>query len=220
MNGREEKLFEKYKGLIISIAKRFGGRGVSMEELFQIGCVGFLKAVNGFDKNFGTQFSTYAVPYITGEIKRFFRDNGQIKVSRAVKSLYIKICAVRDRYVKEFGDEPSVTKIAELLGEDRESVASAILAGASVSSIYGEDGKINEEILKIGSEEQSEICERITLNEAINSLSPKLKNIIEKRYFLQMTQAQIAEEMNTSQVQISRLEKKAIMMLRERIALN
>ncbi len=220
MGARAELLFEQYKGLIISIAKRFIGRGVGMDDLFQIGCVGFLKAAEGFDESFGTQFSTYAVPYITGELKRFFRDNGQVKVSRSIASLNIKICAVRDRYVKEFGDEPSVGEISEILKEDRENVASAILAGASVLSIYDSDGKINDEILKIASEEQSEICDRLSLSDAINSLAPNLKNIIIKRYFKQMTQTQIADELNLSQVQISRLEKKAISMLKKKLVIN
>ena len=220
MNDNKEMLFEKYKGLILSIAKRFCGRGVSMAELFQIGCVGFLKAAEGFDPSFGTQFSTYAVPYITGELRRFFRDDGQVKVSRTIKTLYMKICAFREKYIKEYGDEPSVAVIADILDTDCESVASAILAGSSVSSIYDENGKINESVLKMESGDQNEICEKISLNEAMTSLSPRLREIIEKRYFMHMTQSQIAEEIGTSQVQVSRLEKKALTQLRKELSMN
>lgn len=213
-----EQLFESHKGLIISIAKRFTGRGVSMEELFQIGCVGFLKAAEGFDFDYGTKFSTYAVPFITGELKRFFRDDGQIKVSRSIKTLYIKICAVRDSYIKNNGKEPCVSELAKLLETDEESISQAMLCANAVSSIYGEDGKISPAVLKIEDTGPDSICDRISLGEAMDSLSPKLRSVVEKRFFMHMTQAQVAKELDTSQVQVSRFEKKALAQLREALS--
>lgn len=212
INVDREELFEKYKGLIYSIAKRFYGRGTDFEELFQIGCVGFLKAVNGFDESFNTQFSTYAVPFITGELKKHFRDDGRIKVSRSIKSIYIRACKVKDDYIKKHGFEPTVSYIAEKIGENIENVAEAFLAAAPISSIYEEDGSLKNSVLKIETSQES-LCEKLSLKQALDKLSPKLYEVIEKRYFSHMTQSQTAEILGTNQVQISRLEKKALLYL-------
>lgn len=210
----KEKLFESHRGLILSIAKRFSGRGVGMDELFQIGCVGFLKAAEGFDKNFGTKFSTYAVPFIVGEIKKFFRDDGQVKVSRSVKSLYFKICSVREGYVKKHGSEPQISEIADELGIDRESVTQALLSQSQVFSIYDESGKINDSVLMAADEPAEDICDKISIHQAIKRLPPHLMFVVEKRYFMHMTQSSVAEALDTSQVQVSRFEKKALELLR------
>lgn len=214
LNEKKELLFESHRGLILSIAKRFLGRGVSMEELFQIGCVGFLKAEAGYDKNFGTKLSTYAVPFIIGEIKRFLRDDGQIKVSRSVKSLYFKICGVRDKHIKDHGKEPQISQIAEELGVDMESVSQALLAQSQVFSIYDESGKVNDSVFNIKEDSSEDICDKISLEQAIKKLPEMFYQVIEKRYFMNMSQVQVAKEMGTSQVQISRFEKKAIELLR------
>lgn len=207
-------LFEKYKGLIYSIAKRFCGRGEDIFELFQIGCVGFLKAVNGFDESFNTQFSTYAVPYIAGEIKRHFRDGGQIKVSRNLKRIYIKSNEVKERYVKQYGCEPSVSYIAEKTGEKAEDVAQAFLALMPVSSIYDDDGKIRGEVMEKQTGFAESVCEKLSVEQAMKRLQTNLFEVIEKRYFQHMTQGEIAKQMNTSQAQVSRMEKKALSILR------
>lgn len=211
----KEQLFESHKGLIISIAKRFSGRGVGMDELFQIGCVGFLKAADGYDESFGTKFSTYAVPFIAGEIKKFFRDDGQIKVSRSVKSLYIKICVVKESYIKKHGREPQVSEISEQLGVGDEDIWQAMLSMSPVCSIYNEDGAVCDAVLKIEENVSESICEKLSLDTALKALPPLLYQVVEKRYFMHMTQSQVAEILNTSQVQISRFEKKALGLLRE-----
>ncbi len=210
----KEALFNAHKGLILSIAKRFSGRGVSIEELFQIGCVGFLKATAGYEKNYGTKLSTYAVPFIMGEIKKFFRDDGQIKVSRSVKTLYLKICAVKDGYIKQYGTEPDVSYIAQIQKVSPEDVWQALLSMSHVSSIYDEDGRVTDTVLKVSDNSQENICDRISIEEALKKLPPMLLAVIQKRYFLNMTQSQTAKILNTNQVQISRLEKKAIALLK------
>ncbi len=216
IKAENELLFETHRGLIISVAKRFSGRGIDTEELFQLGCVGFLKAAKGYDKSFNTKFTTYAVPFIAGEIRRFFRDDGQIKISRSVKNLYFKICAAREAYIKKHGEEPSINALSEILGEDKESISYALLSSNSVSSIYTDDGSINDSVLKIEDKEENTI-DKITLEDAMSSLPEKYKDIIIKRYTLNMTQADVAKTLNTSQVQISRFEKKALSLLRQRL---
>ena len=211
------ELFEQHKGLIYGIARKFLGRGMDLEELFLIGFVGFLKAVNGFDESFNTKFSTYAVPYIAGEIKRSFRDGGQIKVSRLTKSLYIKICRQKDKFIKEYGTEPTVNQLAESLGEKKEDIAQAILAATPVSSIYDDEGKINPAVLKIEAVTQENICEKLSLSQALLNMPANLYDVIEKRYFKHMTQAQVAGLIGTNQVQVSRLEKKALAFLRNEL---
>ena len=209
-----EDLFNAHKGLILSIVKRFTGRGVSTEELFQIGCVGFLKAARGYKKEYGTKLSTYAVPFIMGEIKKFFRDDGQIKVSRSVKALYLKICTVKEAYIKQFGTEPDVLYIAEKLDVSPEDVWQAVLSMSGVASIYDEDGKVTDSVLKVLDNSQENICDRISIEEALKKLPPLLFDVIQKRYFLNMTQSQVAKILNTGQVQISRLEKRAVLILK------
>ena len=210
----KEDLFNSHKGLILSIAKRFSGRGVSIEELFQIGCVGFLKAVDGYETNYGTKLSTYAVPFIMGEIKKFFRDDGQIKVSRSVKTLYLKICAIKDSYIKQYGAEPEMSYIAQMLDVKTEDVWQAVLSMSQVTSIYDEDGKVCDSVLKVLDNSQENICDRISIKNALEKLPPNLFEVIKKRYFLNMTQNQVAKTLNTNQVQVSRLEKKAILALK------
>lgn len=214
IKAENELLFETHRGLIISVAKRFSGRGIDTEELFQLGCVGFLKAAKGYDKSFNTKFTTYAVPFIAGEIRRFFRDDGQIKISRSVKNLYFKVCAAREAYIKKHGEEPGINALSEILGEDKESISYALLSSNSVSSIYTDDGSINDSVLKIEDKEENTI-DKITLEDAMSSLPEKYKDIIIKRYTLNMTQADVAKTLNTSQVQISRFEKKALSLLRQ-----
>ena len=210
-----EQLVTENSGLIWSVARRFMGRGAEADDLYQLGCVGFLKAVEGFDLDFGTQFSTYAVPKIAGEIRRFLRDDGAIKVSRSLKEQAYVIHTVRSRLAMTLGREPTVLEIADQTGLAPEEIALAENATASTESIYkqsGEDGFSLENILSDTESEES-IVEKISLRQAIEKLPEREKNVIELRYFHGLTQERASKVLGVSQVQISRIEKKALQSL-------
>lgn len=210
-----ERLVTENSGLIWSVARRFLGRGAEADDLYQLGCVGFLKAVEGFDLDFGTQFSTYAVPKIAGEIRRFLRDDGAIKVSRSIKEQAYVIHTVRSRLAVTLGREPTIMEIAEQTGMAPEEIALAENATASTESIYkqsGEDGFSLENILSDTESEES-MVERISLRQAIEKLPEREKNVIKLRYFHGLTQERASKVLGVSQVQISRIEKKALQSL-------
>lgn len=210
-----ERLVTENSGLIWSVARRFMGRGAEADDLYQLGCVGFLKAVEGFDLDFGTQFSTYAVPKIAGEIRRFLRDDGAIKVSRSIKEQAYVIHTVRSRLAVTLGREPTIMEIAEQTGMAPEEIALAENATASTESIYkqsGEDGFSLENILSDTESEES-MVERISLRQAIEKLPEREKNVIKLRYFHGLTQERASKVLGVSQVQISRIEKKALQSL-------
>ena len=210
------QLIEENSGLVWSIAKRYIGRGVDTEDLYQLGCLGFLKAVEGYDPDFGTQFSTYAVPKIAGEIRRFLRDDGSIKVSRCIKERASAIKITRQRLAAQLEEEPTLSQIAAELGLTIEEVAEAEMATASMESIHkenGEGGFTLEDVLTTGSAEE-EMVERIALKEAVCSLADRERNVIALRYYRGATQDQCAKILGVSQVQISRIEKKALQTLR------
>lgn len=212
-----ERLIIENSGLIWSVARRYFGRGVDPDDLYQLGCVGFLKAVQGFDLQFGTMFSTYAVPKIAGEIRRFLRDDGTVKVSRTLKEQSASIKAVRHRLTGALHREPTIGEISAELGLTPEEIAVAETATASTESIQretGDDGFTLEDVLSTEGEEERMI-ERIALREAIARLPEKEQMVINLRYFHGLTQDKVAKILHVSQVQISRLEKRALGWLRE-----
>ena len=213
----KEDLVSENAGLIWSVAKRFIGRGTDPEDLYQLGCVGFLKAVEGFDLEFGTQFSTYAVPKIAGEIRRFLRDDGAVKVSRSIKEQSAAIKAARNRLTSALGREPSVLEIARQTGFTPEEIALAETATAATESIQketGDEGFSLEDVLT-DTESEERMVEKIALRQAIASLPEREQTVIKLRYFHGLTQQRVAKVLDVSQVQVSRIEKKAIAMLRE-----
>lgn len=215
--GAKEALVVENSGLIWSIAKRFVGRGVDMDDLYQLGCLGFIKAIDGFDLNFGTQFSTYAVPKISGEIRRFLRDDGTVKVSRGIKEKAAIIKIARNQLLQENGCEPTVQQIAEVTGFELEDIAVAESATAAVESIQqenGEDGFTLESVLT-NTESEEVLLERIALQQGIGKLPERDGLVIKLRYFHGLTQQQVSKLLDVSQVQVSRIEKKALCRLRE-----
>ncbi len=212
-----ETLVTENAGLIWSVARRFLGRGAELEDLYQLGCLGFLKAVEGFDLNFGTQFSTYAVPKISGEIRRFLRDDGAVKVSRSIKEQAATIKSTRNRLTAALGREPTILEISRQTGFSPEEIAMAETATAATESIQretGEEGFSLENILT-DTESEERMVEKIALRQAIEALPEREKMVIQLRYFHSLTQQQVAKVMEVSQVQVSRIEKKAIGNLRE-----
>lgn len=203
-------------GLIWSIARRYFGRGVEPDDLYQLGCVGFLKAVQGFDFSYGTCFSTYAVPKIAGEIRRFLRDDGVLKVGRSIREQAQMLYSARDRLRQELGREPVVSELSEATGLTVEEIAQTELATDTPESLQQEtaDGLTLEGV--IGTEAPEEgLVERIALRESINRLPERERMTILLRYFKGLTQQQTARILGVSQVQISRLERKALQHLRE-----
>lgn len=213
----KEQLLNENTGLIWSITKRYFGRGTDTEDLYQLGCLGFLKAVDGFDSAYGTQFSTYAVPKISGEIRRFLRDDGSIKVSRVLKERAFVIGAARNKLAASLGREPSISEISELTGISQEEIAEAETATAateSMQSTIGDDGFSLEKILADPKNEET-LLEELTLQEAIRTLPERENLVIKMRYFHGLTQARVASVLAVSQVQVSRIEKKALSHLKE-----
>lgn len=213
----KEMLVTENTGLIWSVARRFIGRGAEADDLYQLGCLGFLKAVEGFDLQFGTQFSTYAVPKIAGEIRRFLRDDGVVKVSRGIKERSAAIKTARNQLISALGREPTVLEISHQTGFTAEEIAIAESATANVESIQqasGEDGFTLENVLTDTESEES-LLERISLRQAIEKLPEREATVIKLRFFHGLTQDRVSKVIQVSQVQVSRIEKKALMLLRE-----
>lgn len=216
-------LTEKNMGLVHSIAARFKNRGVEMEDLVQIGCIGLLKAIDKFDLSYDVKFSTYAVPMITGEIKRFLRDDGMVKVSRSLKEMAAKAYALREQLILEKGREPQIEELAKELGVSREELVLAMDSQGQVESlqktIYQSDG--NEislgERLPQEENQQEKVVNRMFLEQALNMLDKKERELIYLRFFQDRTQSSIAGELGMSQVQVSRMEKKILKRLREKL---
>lgn len=212
-----ERLIEENSGLIWSIARRFFGRGTEADDLYQLGCVGFLKAISGFDESFGTQFSTYAVPKISGEIRRFLRDDGAIKVSRGIKEQAQQIKNARTQLEQKLGREPYLSELSEETGFTPEEIAFAETATGPAESLQreaGDEGFTLEHILTDADGEEK-MLESITLKLAVEKLPEKEKKTVFLRYYHGMTQDKAAKILGVSQVQVSRLEKKAMEHLRE-----
>ena len=207
-----ELLLEENSGLVWAVVRRFLGRGVETDDLYQLGCLGFLKAVDGFDPEFGTQFSTYAVPKIAGEIRRFLRDDGAVKVSRGIKERAATIKTARSQLIGELGREPTVSEIADRTGITPEDIAMAEMATANIESIHqqtGEEGFTLESVLTDTKSEDT-MLEKIALDQAISCLSEREGTVIRLRYFHGLTQERTAKVLQVSQVQVSRIEKKAL----------
>jgi len=212
-----ERLVTENSGLIWSVARRYLGRGAEADDLYQLGCLGFLKAVEGFDLNFGTQFSTYAVPKIAGEIRRFLRDDGAIKVSRTIKEQAVTIRTARNQLILSLGREPTVNELSEKTGLSPEEIAFAETATSATESIQkenGEDGFSLEDVLT-DTESEEKIVEKISLRQAIERLPQRDATVIKLRYFHGLTQERVAKVLCVSQVQVSRIEKKALSALRD-----
>ena len=212
-----EILVNENSGLIWSVARRFIGRGAEADDLYQLGCLGFLKAIEGFDLSYGTQFSTYAVPKIAGEIRRFLRDDGAVKVSRGIKERAATIKTVRNQLLHTLGREPTINEIAEKSGFTIEEIATAETATATVESMQqesGEDGFTLENILT-DTETEDVLLEKISLRQAISRLAEREAHVIRLRYFHGLTQERVSKVLGVSQVQVSRIEKKALQRLKE-----
>lgn len=207
------KMIEENIGLVHSIAKRFTGRGVDYEDLFQTGCIGLIKAVDNFDESKGFRFSTYAVPVIMGEIRRIFRDGGAIKVSRALKEKSVKAQLLRERFAKKELREPTVGELSEMLGCDMDETAEILNVINPMLSLdsFG-DG--SDETLDVPFDDREEIFDKISLSQVMDKLSDEERFIIDSRYFKGRTQSETAEKLGVSQVQISRKEKEILKKLR------
>ncbi len=215
-----ERLITENSGLIWSVARRFLGRGTEADDLYQLGCLGFLKAVEGFDLEFGTQFSTYAVPKIAGEIRRFLRDDGAVKVSRSIKEQAVTIRTMRNQLTTALGREPTLLEISRQTGFSPEEIALAENATAATESINrqtGEDGFSLENILT-DTESEENLVEKISLRQAIETLPERERTVIKLRYYHGLTQERTSKVIGVSQVQVSRIEKKAIETLRSFMA--
>lgn len=218
--GATEILVEENSGLVWSVARRFLGRGTEAEDLYQLGCLGFLKAVEGFDLEYGTQFSTYAVPKIAGEIRRFLRDDGAVKVSRSLKEQAAAIHSARNRLTSALGREPTIQEISRQTGLSPEDIALAETATAATESIQrelGDEGFSLENVLT-DTESEENMVEKIALRQAVEALPQRERMVIQLRYFHSLTQQRVAQIIDVSQVQVSRIEKKALGMLRELMA--
>ena len=212
------RLIEENGGLIWSVVRRYYGRGAEPEDLYQLGCLGFLKAVRGFDPAFGCQFSTYAVPKIAGEIRRFLRDDGAVKVSRGLKERAGAVRAARERLAARLGREPALSELAAETGLEPEEIAAAQEAGLPVASLQSETGEglTLESVLGDGGMEEG-IVEREALRSAVAALPERERRVILLRYYRGMTQEGAARILGVSQVQVSRIERRAVEQLRRKL---
>ncbi len=212
-------LVSENSGLIWSIARRFFGRGCDPEDLYQLGCVGFIKAVRGYDPAFGTRFSTYAVPKIAGEIRRFLRDDGPVKVSRSTRETGVRLLWVKTELEAKLGREARLSELAAASGMSPEEIAVCELAASPVQSLQqpiGDDGFSLESTIG-GESIENTIVERTALRSALRELPERERTVLLLRYYRGMTQEKVARALEVSQVQISRIERRAIGMLRDKI---
>ena len=220
-NGSKEdmtKLIEDNSRLVWSIVRRFNGRGYDIEDLYQIGSIGLIKAIQRFDTSFEVRLSTYAVPYILGEIKRFIRDDGPIKISRSIKELNIKIIELQKEYLNKYGKEITLEQLAKELKTSKEDIARALDSARPVNSIEDSqyrDNKTDKTIslidqLSSGKDEENEITNRITIKKLISELKDNEKEVILLRYYKGKTQMQVAKILGITQVQVSRIERKVL----------
>lgn len=215
---RRSAFIENNLGLVHSCAGRFRGRGIEYDDLYSAGCMGLVKAYDGFDESRGVCFSTYAVPVILGEIKKLFRDGGTVKVSRSLKELGLRVNAAREQYLKLCGAEPTVSQLAEQLGESLEMVTLAIRAAMPAVSLTPEDGEdagLQTDIPVESPEE--ELADRISLGEVLDSLPEQDRQLIRLRFYANRTQSETAKLLHTTQVQISRRERKILKLMRARL---
>lgn len=219
-----EKIITNNSGLVWSIVNRFLGRGYSKEELYQIGCIGLIKAIQRFDVEFEVKISTFAVPYIMGEIKRFLRDDGPIKISRSIKELGIKIREIQRDYLMKNGKDIKISEIAKILNTKVEDIAQALEASKPLDSIdeeiyEGDDTQSKISKISNNKDEMGELVNKITIRDLIKGLEKREQEIILLRYYKQKTQNEVAKTLGISQVQVSRIEKKILMQMREKIVI-
>ena len=228
-NGSKEhmtQLIENNNGLIWSIVRRFSGRGYEIEDLYQIGSIGFIKAIQRFDTSFEVRLSTYAVPYILGEIKRYIRDDGPIKVSRSIKELNVKIVELQKEYFNKKGKEISLEEISKELRISKEEITMALDSTRPVDSIEEAQYRDNKtdktvsilEKISTGVDEQTEITNKIAIKNLISELEDKEKEIIMLRYYKQKTQMQVSKILGITQVQVSRIERKILDNMRKKLS--
>ena len=211
-----ERVLTENMGLIWSVVRRFYGRGVEPDDLYQLGCLGFLKAVRGFDLGYGTQFSTYAVPKIAGEIRRFLRDDGPVKVERSLRERALSVCGVREKLCAELGREPVLSELSEATGFAPEELAELELAIAPPDSLQRETGEgMTLENLLAAEQGEDGMVERIALRAGVDALPERERMTILLRYYKGLTQEQTARILGVSQVQVSRMERRALRTLRE-----
>lgn len=217
-----DKIVEENIGLVWSIVKRFKNRGYEIDDLFQIGSIGLIKSIDKFDVNYDVKFSTYAVPMIMGEIKRFMRDDGMIKVSRSLKETAAKAKAAKEKLTKDLEREPSIQELADEIGVEVEELTMALEANCDVESLQSVifEGEGNNPITLIDRgdfdyHQEAKMIDKIALNQIIEKLKPKEKQIILMRYFKDKTQTEIADMIGVSQVQVSRIEKKILKSMKE-----
>lgn len=210
-------------GLVWSVVRRFAGRGHELEDLYQIGCIGLLKCIDKFEPSFDVKFSTYAVPMIMGEVKRFLRDDGMVKVSRSLKETAYRVYSIREKMINENGMEPTLEELAGCLELDKEEIVVALEANSEVESIYKtiyqNDGNaiyLIDKLVSIEDESQKTV-NQLALEELMEQLEEKERSIIRMRYFEDKTQTEIAKKLGISQVQVSRMEKKVLLKMREQI---
>ena len=219
------KIIESNNGLIWSIVNRFTGRGYSKEELYQIGSIGLIKAVQRFDTSFDVKISTYAVPYIMGEIKRFLRDDGPIKLSRSIKELANKIREAEREYINKYGKEPTITELAKILGVPKEDIVQTLDAVRPVESIdeeaYQEDSDGETRVSKISNnkDETGILINKLCIKQLIKDLNEREQKVILLRYYKEKTQTEVAKILGITQVQVSRIEKKTLENMRNKIAI-
>lgn len=213
--GPREKFIENNLGLVHACAGRFRGRGIEYDDLYSAGCMGLIKAYDGFDEERGVQFSTYAVPVILGEMKKLFRDGGSVKVSRSIKELGLKVSAARERLMKQTGNEPTINQIAQIVDAKPEQVALAIRANQPALSLtpVSDDENGREVDIPIESPEE-ELADRISLQEVLSALSAEDRQLIFLRFFSGKTQSETAQIIGTTQVQVSRRERKILKSMR------
>lgn len=216
-------LVEKNSGLVWSIVKRFSGRGHSTEDLYQIGCIGLIKAIQRFDANYNAKLSTYAVPYIIGEIKRFIRDDGPIKVSRSIKELAMKIIEIQRENLNKTGKELQINELAKRLGIEKENIVVAMDAIKRPESIdeeiyYEVGGETKASRISTNKDETEKTINKLCVQELIEELNEDEKQIILLRYYKGKTQAEVAQRLKISQVQVSRIEKRTLLKMRSKIA--
>ena len=212
---KRDEFIEQNLGLVHTICKRFAGRGIEYDDLYQSGCIGLIKAFDAFDESRGVCFSTYAVPVIMGEIRRLFRDGGSVKVSRSIKELGLRINREKAKYEQENGSQPTVSQLGEILGVSAEEISEAVCAARPPVSLTfeSEDGIKENQLPTVSTED--EISDRLYLDEAMEKLSDSEREIINHRYFDLLTQSRTADILNMTQVQVSRAEKKILLKLRD-----
>lgn len=222
----KDNFIEANLRLVLSIIKKFNNRGENINDIFQVGVIGLIKAIDNFDITQPVQFSTYAVPMIIGEVKRFLRDNSAFRVTRSLRDLAYLISQEKEKYIKIYNEEPTIDKICELVNASKEDVVLAIDSMVTPMSIYdsvyndGGDQIFLLDQLKNEKEDSDTLIDNISIKQMLDKLNDKERRIIEKRYFLDRTQTELAEELGVSQAQVSRIEKNALLKIRKKMNIN